>query len=520
MRENFVKLRDNFSEIWYKKYLKMCNCDWDFYINSNNENLSKMSEAQNEYYSIFKDKEFYENFTKISEEISKNPDKNNLTFHEKKQLKNILKDFEEEFVTGEDLKLLRDKENEIAQKFNSYIPKIDGNETSKTELTKILQTSSDIELRKKAYQAKILSGDLISEDLKQFVEMRNAFARKKGLKNYYEYKLTEDYEVDLNDLLNLLEEVYSKSYETIKQIVLEKQKELKEFFKTETLKPYHYGYLTENNPEKKVNEYFKDTEQIIEISKNTYKKMGYDVDKLIENKNLTLDLFPRKGKNTHGFCFDIDAGVDARILANLTNNVISLDTLNHEMGHCIYTLGISRELPFIDRQTYPAMTEAIAMMMGDIQKRENILEEIVPADVLEEFKQSFRKDEANFIINAMTIINFEKEMYENPNQDLSKLWHDMKVKYQFRGEDEEMDNSWATIPHYLSHPAYYQNYFRATLIKAQIYKTIGNITNNPKSGEYLKEKLFKYGTSLEENELIENFTGKKLAVDDFINSLK
>ena len=32
--------------------------------------------------------------------------------------------------------------------------------------------------------------------------------------------------------------------------------------------------------------------------------MGYDID----NMSITLDLFPRKNKNTHGFCFEIEAG--------------------------------------------------------------------------------------------------------------------------------------------------------------------------------------------------------------------
>ena len=304
-----------------------------------------------------------------------------------------------------------------------------------------------------------------------------------------------------------------------KEILEDKQKDLKNFFNVNELKPYHYGFLTDNDPAKKVNECFKDKEQIVEISKTTYKNMGYDVDKLLEEGKLTLDLFPRKGKNTHGFCFDIDAGRDARILANLTNNTHSLDTLNHEMGHCVYALGISRDLPFIDRQTYPAMTEAVAMMMGDIQKRVNILKNIVPENILEEFKKSFRKDEANFIAHSLVIINFEKMMYENPNQDLKKLWHDLKVKYQFRSENEEPDNGWASIPHYLSHPAYYQNYFRATLIKAQIYNHLGNLTENTNTSTILDENLFKYGTSMEENELIEKFTGKKLSVDDFVKNI-
>ena len=41
-----------------------------------------------------------------------------------------------------------------------------------------------------------------------------------------------------------------------------------------------------------------------------------------------------------------------------------------------------------------------------------------------------------------------------------------------------------------------------------------------KTAEVLKEELFKFGISMEENELIENFTGKKLSVDDFFKSLK
>ena len=49
---------------------------------------------------------------------------------------------------------------------------------------------------------------------------------------------------------------------------------------------------------------------------------------------------------------------------------------------------------------------------------------------------------------------------------------------------------------------------------------LGNLTENNNTAEVLKEELFKYGVSLEENELIESFTGKKLSVDDFIKSLK
>ena len=148
-------------------------------------------------------------------------------------------------------------------------------------------------------------------------------------------------------------------------------------------------------------------------------------------------------------------------------------------------------------------------------ERENILKGLVTDETLDKFKKDIKKSEATFINWSMQIISFEKAMYENPNQDLQKLWHDLGVKYRGRNEEEELNNEWATIPHFLSHPAYYQNYFRANLMKAQIYKhlrdELGNITENKNTAEYLNENLFRYGESIDENELIEMFTGEPLS---------
>ena len=56
-------------------------------------------------------------------------------------------------------------------------------------------------------------------------------------------------------------------------------------------------------------------------------------------------------------------------------------------------------------------------------------------------------------------------------------------------------------------------------LKKFLTEKLGNITENPKTANILKEELLKYGKSLEENELIENMTGKKLSVEDYIKSI-
>ena len=295
MMEKFINLRENFSEKLYPLYLKSELSCWNFYINSTDENLQKYKTAQEEFFNLYKDEDFYKELLKI-DETKLNP-------HEAKQLKNLKDSFKEELNAGDDLKELREKENNIAQKYNSYVPKIDNKEVSKTEITEILQKEKNVDLRKKAYEANIIGGDLIAEDLKDFAILRNNYARKKGYSNYFEYKLKDSYEVDLIELEKLLDDVYSKSSDLIKKYLTKEQENLKKVFGVDELKPYHYGYLSDDKPEKKVNDSFKTKEQIVEIAKKTYKGMGYNIDDLEKNGNITLDLFPRKNKNTHGFCF-------------------------------------------------------------------------------------------------------------------------------------------------------------------------------------------------------------------------
>lgn len=509
----FINLRDEFCKKLEKVSINLEKTCWDFYTNSTEENMQKYEKAQEDYSKLFQNKDEYNKFLAV--------DKNELSKHEQKQLKDLLKEFDEELNTGEELKALRKKENEIAQKFNSYIPKIDGKEITKPEIFKIIQTETIPEIRKKAYEAKIKGADLIADDLIDFVKMRNEYAKSKGYNTYFDYKLKEDYDVDLEFLNKLINEVYANASSKIKEILERKENELKEFFGVEKLENYHYGLLLNSNPEKGVNEILID-QDIVQISKQTYLNMGYDINKLESEGKLTLDLFARKGKNTHGFCFGVEAGKDSRILANLINNVSSLDTLNHELGHCVYDLGISTELPFLDRRaSSPALTEAIAMMMGDIIKTENVLAEIVPDELLKRFKDKHKEDEAAFVARSLLIIDFERELYNNPDQNPAELWKNLNKKYL--NKNCETGNEWASIPHYLSHPAYYQNYFRANLMKVQIYNYLVSelryLTENKNTAEFMNRNIFAYGAAIEEYDLIKQLTGEEFSTKAFCNNL-
>ena len=509
----FIDIREDFSKEAEPASIASGKADWEFFINSTPENQKIMEAANDKYYAVYQNEENYKKLLDVN--------KTKLPPHEAKQLKDLLRLFDEELNMGEAKKALRKKEADIGQKYNTYVPILDGKEITKVDITKILQTETDPEIRKKAYEAKVKGGDLIADDLIELVKMRNEYAKTKGYDNYFDYMIKEEYDVEPEFLDKLIEDVYSKAQPKISVLQAKDHKELKEFFGVDKLEAYHYGLLLDSDPEKGVNEILINN-NVEDLAKKTYFGMGYNIDKLQEEGKLTLDLYPRKGKNTHGFCFGIEPGKDSRILANLMNNVQSLDTLNHELGHCMYDLGISMNLPYLDKSpASSAVTEAIAMMMGDIMKKEDILKGIVPDELLQKFKDSLKDDEAKFVSRSLQIIDFERELYKNPNQDPAKLWAKMRSKYLNR--NEAADNEWATIPHYLTHPGYYQNYFRATLMKAQIHnhlhEVLGNITENPKTAEYMDKNIFSLGASLDEYDLIKQLTGKEFGVDDFTKNL-
>ncbi|MBP3820387.1 M2 family metallopeptidase [bacterium] len=512
--KKFEKLRNELASKCEPAILELKKADWDFYTNSTDENMRKSQEANEKYTEIFRDEETYKKFKEI--------DKTKLPKHEAIQLKDILKGFEDELGTGEALKALRDKESEIGKKFNTAVMKLDGKNVSNLELNKILETETNPEIREKAYNAQLERGELIVQDLRELVKMRNEYAKSKGYDTYFDYML-EVYGTSAEMINKLANEILDKSSENTRTIFSKQNDELKNFFNTDKLENYHYKILLDSNPKKEINEILKNKD-VVDITRKIYSGMGYDMDKMMDDGKLVLDLYPRKNKNSHGFCFDIDFGKDARILANLCNDESSLETLMHEMGHAVNALGVPANTPYFDKDFASAtFTEAIAKMMEDLPMKEGTLSEIVrDKELLGKFEASLKGSKAYWVGRFLEIIEFERDMYKNPDQDLAKLWQEKRGKYLHR--DVSADNEWATIPHFITHPGYYQNYFRAELIEAQIYnklkQELGDITKNKDTAKYLDENLFKYGASIDEYDLIKQFTGKEFSAEDFVKSLE
>lgn len=534
--KDFIEYRDKFCEVLKEVDTEYNKANWEFYINSTPENANTLNVIASMYDEIYNDEEAYEKFKEFE---AKGINDANLQKHLNTLLSNFpfeeveeTEETEEAQEAEENTQIEEDTEqeeiayvskNEISEVFNNFKPKIDGKEVTESEINDILHNSKDIELRKKAYIAKHSSGDAIAEDLIQLVRQRNEEAQYNGYDNYYSMML-EQYGTSEEELFALLDDLDKKSSKIYEKEMQQIDKKVCDNFgiTPEEIRPWHYGFRSEGNIYKEADEYFT-KDNLVPIATEMYTKMGWPIDKM----PITMDLFPRDNKNGHGFCFQIEAGKDARILANLDDDISSMETLLHESGHAVYDIGLSTKLPYLDRNPASSvMTEAVAMLMESLPEREGIYAKQIdmPKELNDKLENKRLTGLASFVKSYIFYSNFEKQLYENPDQDIKKLWFDLKQKYEGDNPPDELNNEWATVPHFLTHPGYLQNYLRAEVMAAQIYdaahEQLGNLSETTQTAKFFQENIFKYGSSKSEDEIMKIATGKSLSAEAFCKQLE
>jgi peptidyl-dipeptidase A len=143
--------------------------------------------------------------------------------------------------------------------------------------------------------------------------------------------------------------------------------------------------------------------------------------------------------------------------------------------------------------------------------------------ISEDAFKSLRLQQLVFSRWSQVMYRFEKSMYENPDQDLNKLWWDLVEKYQLLKRPKDRNEpDWATKIHIAAYPCYYHNYHLGELLASQLYNYIGtnilkaadtknqSFVGKPEVGKYLQEKVFMPGARYYWNDMIEKATGEKL----------
>lgn len=421
-------------------------------------------------------------------------------------------------------------EVKAGKKFNTYRAEIDGKTYTDNELKNILRTSTDAGLLQKVWESNKRQGVLVEKDIIALVKLRNELAKNLGFDNFYEFSLRCD-EQSADEIFSIFEKLANETDAPFAKLKSELDAHLATRLAVDkkNLKPWHYQdfFFQEAIPLGEINfdKNYADKDVLV-IGKDFYKRLGLPVDEIIARSSM----YEQPGKCQHAFTEDLDREGDVRTLNNLKNNNQWMETLLHELGHCVYKEYMNKSIPYVLRDAaHTFTTEAVAMLMGRLPMNKKFIEHYLhkPGAAMVESIQKGAVQ--SMLIPArwtQVMVHFERELYANPDQDLNGLWWSLVKRYQ--GIDFSRDApDWASKIHFVIAPVYYHNYLLGELLASQFNATIAKqqgvdiaeveYIDRKDVGEFFKDKVFNIANTQHWDEMINGATGEKLNPEHFVN---
>ncbi|GMV40932.1 MAG: hypothetical protein AMXMBFR64_26480 [Myxococcales bacterium] len=434
-------------------------------------------------------------------------------------------------VPAELLQRINKLQGEAEKTFNAYRATVGGKELSQNELKKVLRESKDEGELRAAWEGQKAVGPVVLASLLELVDLRNQVARTLGFRDHYALAL-EINEQGEKELLALFDELDAVTREPFLALKGEADARLAARLGIEVgaLRPWHYQDFFFQEPPQVFDvdyEAIYGGHDVIELSRRFYEGIGLPVDDVLARS----DLKEKPGKTPHAFCADIDREEDVRVLANVVDGFDWASTMVHELGHAVYDKFKDRKAPYLLRgPSHWLTTEGFAMMLNKLVLNPHWIEAMVGLDaerrdaMLPAARKMVAFNSLAFARWCLVMLHFERALYADPKQDLSRLWWDLVERYQgMKRPPDRTAPDFASKVHLVVAPVYYHNYMMGELFGAQVHAVIARdvqkvadpfeavYVGDPKVGAFLKERLFEPGARLSWGELTRAVTGEALS---------
>jgi len=419
-------------------------------------------------------------------------------------------------------------ERTLRDTFNAFRATLDGQQVDDNTLDRILQESTDSAQVQAAWEASKQIGAVVAPDLRALARLRNQSARRTGYPTYW-HRMLALREIDPERLSTLLEEIDQATRPPFTRVKAALDQRLAQRFGLDVpaLRPWHYqdpyfqrAPALDADP---LDQLARDMD-LIAVGIRSYDGLGIDLRPVIARS----DLFPRPGKSQHAFCTHIDRAGDVRVLLNLLPSGRWLRTLLHELGHAAYEDRLSPTLPYLLRDgAHPLVHEGLAMLMEELTADRAWLRRVAglapreAESVQAQLLEQKRLDRLVFIRWCLSIVRFERALYQNPDADLDSLWWQEVQRSQMLTPPEGRHApDWAAKIHLAQAPVYYQSYFLGSLFAAQMGRAVrqasgGRFAESRAAGRFLVKRLFRQGARRGWEETVCYATGASLGAEAF-----
>lgn len=422
---------------------------------------------------------------------------------------------------------------DIEHIYSNFRPMLNGQLYSNNDLLTAIQSTMDSQKRQQCWEGLKQVGAQVGSKLVSLAKLRNQAAQSLEYANFWDMKVRLQ-EYDPDQLLAIFDELDKLTSAPFKAMKTKLDLELAKRFKINfnDIMPWHYDnpFFQQAPPSAEIdlNNFYKDKtrEQIVAIAQTFYADIGLAVEDILARS----DLYERPGKDQHAYSFDINRQNDVRILTNIKPTSDWMETLLHELGHAVYSLGIDATLPFnLRKAANPFTTEGVAMMFGALAGNPTWMVQYAKADaaridsLADIIHEQRQRDQLIFARWVLVMLHFEKAMYEDPDRNLNLLWWDLVEQYQMLQRPGERNRSdWAAKPHFTIAPVYYHNYMLGELFASQLRAKLAEIADHQGSianlsfrnrkdfGLYLQDQVFSPGKRLVWPEFVSSCTGGTL----------
>jgi peptidyl-dipeptidase A len=444
----------------------------------------------------------------------------------KRQLTVLYQSFMGSQIEESRFKKLKFDETKIWQSYSTIQAVVGDKKYAGVQLDSIWKNSTDTALLKKVYNAYRYKGRQIAGDIIQMVKTKNKFAREFGYTDYYQLALEiKDQTPEM--IKTLLDSIELKTHNPFFEAKLQVDKVL--------AKKYHYpkeailSYLYNDERASYLPQFFSakmdslfGKRDPIRLVSGFFNGVGLPIHDAIYHS----DLKPKKGKSAGTIFFNVDFKNDLRMMASIQENADGARKMMHLCGHASHFNNISDTIPYLLKYPNSVVAEGISSFFENLTMNSDWLQREFDLDSVrnQEYKllcMHFMQVDRMFRFRRLLVKSiFEREVYQDPDQNLGELWYQLNEKYLgIKPPKDPGTTDWATSSYFTSFSCSVHDFVLAELFAGQLrhYMEKNILTGkntyyqeNKKVGEFLISQIYQYGDLITWDRLIEQATGEPL----------
>ncbi len=416
--------------------------------------------------------------------------------------------------------------NELNVRLSSFRTTVEDSSLTEKETLILFRVLDDEKKRKQLWQAYMRIGEHIADPLLELVRIRNRMAREQGFTDYFAMKLAAQ-EMDASELDTIvirLKEQLGPSYRKAKEEI-DRGICYRFGITADAIRSWHYSHPFFQSYEPDEPTQTVDLDAFVTRLSTWFKRRDIMLDGVLQR----MDLGDCAGKSSANFCLPIDRCEDIRISCHVNQDLRGASILLHEIGHAFVEQSYDTALPFLLRQpAHPFLSEAAALLMerllhvpGWQQSLDN------DSDAYVQEKHVHSDLQPSLLVKlfwTMTLVQFERKMYENPEQSLNCLWWELVEEYQGITRPEEWDAPyWASKPHLSTLPATYYYYLLGEVAASQLQQSLDEQFGawySKQALQHMRQTVYEPGMSRSWRDVLQQCVHSPLQTQALVHQLR